>query len=252
MRPTPKTFALAASAAFLTITAATQGQTQPTTAELLQKGIYAQETVGDLDGAVKIYRQIVDSHPTQREIAAQAQYRLGLTLLQKGDATTAAQEIQRLAWDFPDYKDLISSAMSARGAAPARTIIFRSMGAGPQQATIQFIAGTQQPHDAEFDFTKSVTVTGTVEQVQILNPYSWLTVNPVSVSGPMPLQPPIRVSLDSPSTLARAGWSKNTVNAGDPVTIIGVPALDGSSAIQATSVSANGRVLFSRSGVSAK
>lgn len=61
-----------------------QVASQPTAAELLQKGIYAQETAGDLDGAIKIYHQIVDSHPTQREIAAQAQYRLGMTLLEKG------------------------------------------------------------------------------------------------------------------------------------------------------------------------
>src|SRR5580700_11277655 len=93
--------------------AQTQAPPQPTAAELLQKGIYAQETAGDLDGAIKIYRQIVDSHPIQREIAAQAQYRLGLTLLAKGDAATASQEIQRLGWDFPDYKDLIASAKNA-------------------------------------------------------------------------------------------------------------------------------------------
>jgi hypothetical protein len=47
-------------------------------AELLQRGIYAQETSADLDGAIKIYRQLVDSHPQQREIDAQAQYRLGM------------------------------------------------------------------------------------------------------------------------------------------------------------------------------
>ena len=27
-------------------------------ADLLQKGIYAQETLGDLDGAIRIYRQL--------------------------------------------------------------------------------------------------------------------------------------------------------------------------------------------------
>jgi outer membrane protein assembly factor BamD (BamD/ComL family) len=89
--------------------AQTQPSPQPTAAELLQKGIYTQETAGDLDGAIKIYRQIVDSHPAQREIGAQAQYRLGLTLLAKGDANNASEEIQRLGRDFPDYKELIAS-----------------------------------------------------------------------------------------------------------------------------------------------
>src|SRR5580704_14292165 len=108
-----------AVAALLVIPAV--AQTQPTAAELLQKGIYAQETAGDLDGAIKIYHQIVDSHPIQREIAAQAQYRLGLTLLAKGDAGSASQEIQRLGWDFPDYKDLIAAAKSASGTPHAIT-----------------------------------------------------------------------------------------------------------------------------------
>src|SRR5580658_5001554 len=101
-------------------------QTQATAAELLQKGIYAQETAGDLDGAIKIYRQIVDSHPSQREIGAQAQYRLGQALLEKGDAASASQEIQRLGWDYPDYKELIASAKTAGGA--TRTMTFTVTG----------------------------------------------------------------------------------------------------------------------------
>ena len=53
-------------------------------AELLEKGIYTQETIGNLDGAIQIYRQILKSAPKQREYAAQAQYRLTECLLGKG------------------------------------------------------------------------------------------------------------------------------------------------------------------------
>jgi hypothetical protein len=105
-------------AALLALPAA--AQTQPTASELLQRGIYAQETAGDLDGAIKIFRQIVDSHPQQREIGAQAQYRLGMTLLAKGDSNGASQEIQRLGWDYPDYNALIASANKANGAFTVR------------------------------------------------------------------------------------------------------------------------------------
>ena len=55
--------------------------------QLLERGIYAQQVAGDLDGAIKIYRQIVASNPPQREYAAQAQYLLVQALLQKGDAS---------------------------------------------------------------------------------------------------------------------------------------------------------------------
>jgi len=80
-----------------------------TTAELLQKGIYAQETEGNLDNAILIYRQIVNSAPAQRNLAAQAQYRLAQALLQKGDLATASKEFERLARDYADYGSLVSS-----------------------------------------------------------------------------------------------------------------------------------------------
>jgi hypothetical protein len=84
-------------------------QAQPAS-QLLEKGIYTQMTAGDLDGAIKIYRQIVASNPPQREYAAQAQYLLLQALLQKGDSNAAAAEAAVLARDFPDYKELAAKA----------------------------------------------------------------------------------------------------------------------------------------------
>src|SRR5579864_3316121 len=75
-----------------------------TAAELLQKGIYTQETAGDLDGAIQIFRQIVSSSPTQHEIAAEAQFRLAQALVRKGDLTGAALEYQKLARDYSEYQ----------------------------------------------------------------------------------------------------------------------------------------------------
>jgi hypothetical protein len=87
-----------------------------TAGELLQKGIYSQETAGDLDGAISVYRQIVNSGSSPRDIAAQAQYRLAQSLLQKGDLTNGAQEFSNLARNYADYGKLVSSlATQARG-----------------------------------------------------------------------------------------------------------------------------------------
>ena len=87
-----------------------------TAGELLQKGIYTQETAGDLDGAIAIYRQIVNSGNSPRDVAAQAQYRLAQSLLQKGDLTNGATEFSNLARNYADYGKLISSlAAQARG-----------------------------------------------------------------------------------------------------------------------------------------
>ena len=43
--------------------------------DLLQSGIYSQDTLGDLDAAIRIYRQILDSGTGLRLYAAHAQYR---------------------------------------------------------------------------------------------------------------------------------------------------------------------------------
>ncbi|HVW11794.1 MAG TPA: hypothetical protein VHC90_24600 [Bryobacteraceae bacterium] len=79
-------------------------------ADLLQKGIHAQETVGDLDGAIQIFRQVVASPNTNKQLAAQAQYQLVLCLLQKGDRPGAEKELQILSKNFADQPDLIEKA----------------------------------------------------------------------------------------------------------------------------------------------
>src|SRR5262245_14387569 len=104
----PGKFARFGLAVCLAALAAVPGLAQTAT-ELLQKGIFAQETEGNLDNAILIYRQIVNSAPAQRDIAAQAQYRLAQALLQKGDLTNAATEFSKLARDYSDYKNLISN-----------------------------------------------------------------------------------------------------------------------------------------------
>ena len=87
-----------------------------TAAEQMQKGIYTQETAGDLDGAIAIYRQIVNSGNSPRDLAAQAQYRLAQALLQKGDLSNASQEFEKLARSYADYGKLVSSlASTAQG-----------------------------------------------------------------------------------------------------------------------------------------
>jgi Ni/Co efflux regulator RcnB len=98
----------------LTLAAALVLATSPaiaqTAAELLQKGIYTQETLGDLDAAIKIYRQIVASASETRVYAAQAQYRLGVCLLRKGNRSEAEKALSQLIEEYPDQKDLVAKA----------------------------------------------------------------------------------------------------------------------------------------------
>jgi hypothetical protein len=100
-------FLAAATMATLLLAGAANAQSA---ADLLQKGIHAQETVDDPDGAIRIFRQVVASPNTNKQLAAQAQYQLVLCLLQKGDRPGASQELQLLEKNFADQPDLIDKA----------------------------------------------------------------------------------------------------------------------------------------------
>jgi hypothetical protein len=76
--------------------------------DLLEKGIYAEETKGDLDGAIALYQQLIGDAKTNQRLAAQAQFRLGQCFLKKNRTAEATAAFQRLIKDFPDEKELIA------------------------------------------------------------------------------------------------------------------------------------------------
>ncbi len=78
--------------------------------ELLEKGIYAEETKGDLDGAIAIYQQLVAEANANRSLAAQAQFRLGECLVKKNHNVEATAAFQKLIHDYPNEKELIAQA----------------------------------------------------------------------------------------------------------------------------------------------
>jgi hypothetical protein len=78
--------------------------------DLLQKAIYTEETVGNLDEAMKLYEQVISEGKAGQEAAAQAQYRLGLCHLKKGEEAEAKAAFEKLIADYPDAKELIAKA----------------------------------------------------------------------------------------------------------------------------------------------
>src|SRR2546423_15433196 len=77
-------------------------------AELLEKGIYTEETKGDLKDAVQIYQQIVDDPRADRGLVAQAHLRLGLCQLRLGNKPQAISALERLTQEFPDKDALLA------------------------------------------------------------------------------------------------------------------------------------------------
>ena len=80
------------------------------TSELLEKGIYTEETKGDLDGAIAIYQQLTAEAKTSQSLAAQAQLRLGQCLLKKKRDAEAAAAFEKLIQQYPDEKELVAKA----------------------------------------------------------------------------------------------------------------------------------------------
>ena len=59
---------------------------------LMQEALYAEEIEGDLDAAIKIYRQVIAGAKDMEQTAAQAIFRIGMCHLKKGEKTQAASQ----------------------------------------------------------------------------------------------------------------------------------------------------------------
>jgi len=87
----------------------------------LHKGIYQEETVGDLDAAMKIYQEIVADEKANRPHAARAKYRLGMCHVKKGENEKAVGTFEGLIKEFPGQANLLEQArgqLAALGHAP--------------------------------------------------------------------------------------------------------------------------------------
>jgi len=89
-----------------------------TLSELLEQGIYSEETKGDLDGAIKIYQEIVADNKAGQTVAAQAQYRLAVCRHKQRDHAGATAAFEKLIKDYPDEKELVAAARQYLPAEP--------------------------------------------------------------------------------------------------------------------------------------
>jgi tetratricopeptide (TPR) repeat protein len=97
---------------------------------LLQKGIFAEETEGNLDAAIRIYQQIVAEGEANRSLAAQAQYRLGVCYQKKGHKDQAIAALRQLITAFPNEGELNEKAQALLrdlGYVPKENIIIRKL-----------------------------------------------------------------------------------------------------------------------------
>ncbi len=77
---------------------------------LLEKGLYLEETKGDLDAAVEVYEQIVKAAEAGRRYVAEAYYRLGTCYLKMGRQEQASEAFENLIARFPEQEALVAAA----------------------------------------------------------------------------------------------------------------------------------------------
>ena len=80
---------------------------------LLEKGIYEEETLGNLQEAISIYQRVAAAAEANRATAALALYRLGVCYQKSGRTTDAQAAFARLAKLYPEQKELLAKIPGA-------------------------------------------------------------------------------------------------------------------------------------------
>jgi len=93
---------------------------------------------------------------------------------------------------------------------------------------------------AMFDITKQQTVTGTVSRIDWTNPHIWLWIDVPNDKGGSDTY---GFEGMSPNFLARRGWTRTTLKAGDKITVNYRPMKDGKNGGMFMTAKANGKAL---------
>jgi hypothetical protein len=98
---------------------------------------------------------------------------------------------------------------------------------------------------AEFDVKQPITLKGTVTKVEWTNPHVWIYMDVASETGTVEHW---QCENGAPNALARMGWTRRSLNAGDKITVEGFRAKNADNTANARQVTlADGRKVFSGS-----
>ena len=98
---------------------------------------------------------------------------------------------------------------------------------------------------AEFDVKQPVTLKGTVTKVEWTNPHVWIYLDVADEQGNVQHW---QCENGAPNALARMGWTRNSLKAGDQVTVVGFRAKNDDKTANARQVILpDGRKVFSGS-----
>lgn len=96
------------AAAPLAFAQTTAPATRESPAVVLERGIYQEETAGNLEAAANVYRQIIDESLAARSITAEALSRLTLVEQRRRQYAEAAAAMAQLKKEYPEQKEWIA------------------------------------------------------------------------------------------------------------------------------------------------
>jgi len=98
---------------------------------------------------------------------------------------------------------------------------------------------------AEYDAKKPIKLMGTITKVELVNPHGWVYIDVKNAEGKVENW---ACETGAPNALIRRGWKRDTLKAGDMITVDGFRAKDGTTTMNARSVTfANGKSVFAGS-----
>jgi general secretion pathway protein G len=79
----------------------------------LEKGVYQEETIGDLQAAIKIYVELIEEAKANRPAVAEAHYRLGQCFLKLGENKKAEEFFLQVVTQFPEQVKFVKLTKQA-------------------------------------------------------------------------------------------------------------------------------------------
>jgi uncharacterized protein DUF6152 len=194
----------------------------------MQRATFNQNTAGNLDAAIEIYREVAGPRTADRALAAEAQYRLSQALLQKGDLPGSSEELLRLSTNFPDQAERISRLVGGAGPRGGGTPALGAAELERQILELQKAHGESfaEVYGRNFVPGGTQTLTTRIERFSWTNPTSWLGVSDGATHWSL--------LLPAPNMLLRLGMTRESLPLGEQITVVltmdagGTPLDDGS------------------------
>ena len=105
--------------------------------------------------------------------------------------------------------------------------------AGASLALLPFSSLAHHPLDEVYERDSSITLTGTVTQIEWVNPHAILRLRVEDGEGS---DVEWLVEMDPPGALMQRGWTRDSITAGQIVTVEGFRALNGESRTEAKTI----------------